>query len=258
MCRRTAASALALAITAGAAFGIDVTRPGDFIVASSTNFPAGEPPSAAIDNSGNTKYLNFDRSQHRLHRHPHRRRRGPIPHHHHRQRLPGARPHVLHPRRLRRRRDLHAHRLRRHRRPPPPRYAIVPTPIPGNEATYGMYRVLFPHHPRRRRHEQHAGRRGAAHLVDRHHLPGRHRVDHLRPRLLQQPPPKDRPTSSTTASTPSSTSSPPRTAPPSSPSPPPLGADRPHRPSPTSAPTTTWPSPDAPPRTSPSPAPTTA
>lgn len=55
---------LAIAATlaaSGAAFGIDVTRPGDPVIPSSGNFPGGEPPSAAIDNSAATKYLNFDR-----------------------------------------------------------------------------------------------------------------------------------------------------------------------------------------------------
>ncbi|MBC7772896.1 MAG: hypothetical protein H7210_10405 [Pyrinomonadaceae bacterium] len=55
---------LAIAATlaaSGAAFGIDVTRPGDPVIPSSANFPAGEPPDFAIDNTARTKYLNFDR-----------------------------------------------------------------------------------------------------------------------------------------------------------------------------------------------------
>ena len=55
---------LALACVAGtaaSAFGQDVTRPGDPVVGSSTNTPGAETPDKVIDNSGNTKYLNFDR-----------------------------------------------------------------------------------------------------------------------------------------------------------------------------------------------------
>jgi hypothetical protein len=51
---------LAVFAAARAAFGVDVTRPGDFIVGSSENYPAGEAPFLAIDNTATTKYLNFD------------------------------------------------------------------------------------------------------------------------------------------------------------------------------------------------------
>ena len=56
-----AALALALFCACGTALAQDVTNPGDAITPSSGNHPAGEPPSAAIDNSGASKYLNFDR-----------------------------------------------------------------------------------------------------------------------------------------------------------------------------------------------------
>jgi hypothetical protein len=53
-------SALSILTAAGTAFGIDVTRPFDFLVESSTNFPAAESGPNAIDNTARTKYLNFD------------------------------------------------------------------------------------------------------------------------------------------------------------------------------------------------------
>jgi hypothetical protein len=43
------------------AFAQDVTNPGNPITGSSNNFPAAENPAAAIDNRGDTKYLNFDK-----------------------------------------------------------------------------------------------------------------------------------------------------------------------------------------------------
>ena len=49
---------LALAGVAGfamSALAQDVTRPGDVVVGSSENFPGGEPPEAAIDNTARTK-----------------------------------------------------------------------------------------------------------------------------------------------------------------------------------------------------------
>jgi hypothetical protein len=49
-----------LSVGASIAIAQDVTRPGDVLVPSSTNFPAAENPPSAIDNSANTKYLNFD------------------------------------------------------------------------------------------------------------------------------------------------------------------------------------------------------
>jgi len=39
----------------------DVTKPGDVITGSSSNYPSDESPSYAIDNDRNTKYLNFDK-----------------------------------------------------------------------------------------------------------------------------------------------------------------------------------------------------
>ncbi len=51
-----------MAVGVSAAWAQDVTRPNDIVVGSSTNFPAGEPPAGAIDNTANTKYLNFDRT----------------------------------------------------------------------------------------------------------------------------------------------------------------------------------------------------
>ncbi len=50
----------AVLAAAGAAKAIDVTRPGDLIEASSANHPAGEAAPNVIDNTGDTKYLNFD------------------------------------------------------------------------------------------------------------------------------------------------------------------------------------------------------
>jgi hypothetical protein len=58
--RRGSIAVFALLAAAGASFGIDVTRPGDFIVGSSENYPGGENPNNAIDNTASTKYLNFD------------------------------------------------------------------------------------------------------------------------------------------------------------------------------------------------------
>ena len=53
-------AACAVIAACGTAWGIDVTRPGDPVIASSGNHPAGEPPEGAIDNSAGSKYLNFD------------------------------------------------------------------------------------------------------------------------------------------------------------------------------------------------------
>jgi hypothetical protein len=41
--------------------GNDVTAPGDLVIPTSGNHPAGEPAPAAIDDNNNTKYLNFDK-----------------------------------------------------------------------------------------------------------------------------------------------------------------------------------------------------
>ena len=48
------------AMFAAPALAQDVTRPGDAITGNSINYPAGEAPGFCIDNSGATKYLNFD------------------------------------------------------------------------------------------------------------------------------------------------------------------------------------------------------
>lgn len=60
--RVRSAMLLALAIGSGQALAVpfDVTNPGDPIVPSSANHPAGEAAPLAIDNRYNTKYLNFD------------------------------------------------------------------------------------------------------------------------------------------------------------------------------------------------------
>ena len=39
---------------------VDISKPGDAVVASSNNHPAGEHAGLAIDNDSSTKYLNFD------------------------------------------------------------------------------------------------------------------------------------------------------------------------------------------------------
>ena len=59
--QRIAVMLLACGLLAGTSAAQDVTRPGDPIVASSGNYPGGEPPESAIDNTAATKYLNFDR-----------------------------------------------------------------------------------------------------------------------------------------------------------------------------------------------------
>ncbi len=48
-------------VLAGTAVAQDVTNQGDPITGSSTNYPGTESPAGAIDNSANTKYLNFDK-----------------------------------------------------------------------------------------------------------------------------------------------------------------------------------------------------
>jgi hypothetical protein len=59
--RAQTVAALATIAAAGAALAIDVTRPGDPITPSSANSPAAEGVANVIDNTGRTKYLNFDR-----------------------------------------------------------------------------------------------------------------------------------------------------------------------------------------------------
>ena len=49
----------ALLAAAGSALAQDITRPTDVIVGFPLNWPAGEPPEKCIDNTADTKYLNF-------------------------------------------------------------------------------------------------------------------------------------------------------------------------------------------------------
>ncbi len=51
---------VALLLGAAPVFAQDVTNPGDPVTASSANFPGGEAPANVIDNTADTKYLNFD------------------------------------------------------------------------------------------------------------------------------------------------------------------------------------------------------
>jgi len=53
-------AACSLALAAGAAWGIDITSPIDPIFGSSENYPGGESVFNVIDNTAQTKYLNFD------------------------------------------------------------------------------------------------------------------------------------------------------------------------------------------------------
>jgi len=57
--RAAAVGIAALLASAGTTFAQDVTRPGDPIVGFPVNWPAGEPPERAIDNTADNKYLNF-------------------------------------------------------------------------------------------------------------------------------------------------------------------------------------------------------